>query len=103
MSLHNDVYLSDDSVIDKEYIPFDGSECDTNSCLTKKHTKKMSLKYVGILAGSKNCDVVGDNEEDSDQIVVTSKRQYSHPKYKWVNKLCAMDDSSIYGKNAFQF
>ena len=65
VSLHNDKYLSDDSVIDEEYIPFDGSERDTNSCLTKKHKKKMSSKYVGCLAGSKNCD---------DQIVVTSKR-----------------------------
>ena len=49
--------------------------------------------------GAKNCDVVGDNEDDSDQNVVTSKRQYSHPKYEWVNELHAMDDSSFYGKS----
>ena len=47
VSLHNDEYLSDRSVIDEEYIPFDGSERVTNSCLTKKHPKKMSSKYVG--------------------------------------------------------
>ena len=86
-------------MIDHEYIPYDRRDCDTKSCLRKKPTKKMSLKYVSALVGSKNCDVVGDNEDDGNQIVVTGKKQYSYAKYEWVSELRAMDDSSTYGKS----
>ena len=100
-SLHNDEYSSDDCAMDDEYIPYYHRDCDTKPRLQKKQTKKMSLKYVPALVGSKNCDVVGDNEDDGDQIVVTGKKQYSHVKYEWVNELHAMDDSSTYGKSRF--
>ena len=40
MSVHNDENLSDHSVIDEEYIPFDETKCDIKTCLKKKHKKR---------------------------------------------------------------
>ena len=69
VSLHNDKYSSDDSVIDEEYIPFDGMNVIQIHALRKNTPKRWHLKNVGYLAGSNNCDVVGDNKDDGDQIV----------------------------------
>ena len=38
--IHNNEYLLDDSFMDEEYIPLDGSEHDTNSCLPKNTPKR---------------------------------------------------------------
>ena len=98
-SLHNDENSSDESVIDHEYTPDDLRDCVTKSCIQKKQTKKMPLKYLPVLVDSKNCHGVGDNEDDGDQIIVTGKKKFSHAKYEWVKELHAMDDSRSYGKS----
>ena len=48
MSLHNDKYLSDHSVIDEEYIPFDGREHDTKSCLLKNIKKRCHQNMLDV-------------------------------------------------------
>ena len=99
--LHNNEYSSDVSVIDHEHTPDNVSDCVNKSGIPIKQTKKKSFKYLPFLVNSKKFHVVGDKEDDGDQIIVTGKTKLSYLKYQWVNELHAMDDSRSYGKSRF--